>query len=433
MVTTRSRDLKRASLPSPAANIRKRFNSEESENSIVVEIPPRSLVDPDKEGQSDEINTQSANDIDENDEAPEVISSKDAAQQARGLPNRSLPPRGNKRRKIALDLSNGESPSTELPGASGSRIENLNSEVSESTGKDLKGSDLVALQTQPSTAENVLIPREDSTALESTIQADKLSSAETNQTSIKRASSSEDLVANKAEETETGALLHNGASDVVDSGPSSPEKAVEPHQQTTSEVRLLADESNQQETSKEGAHSAGKPELDQLAKSTLIVPTSPSEQAISKPQPQEIIEESASQSLKATPPPLVAAEGKETTETKAQLLATTANLDVQMFETPKSPTSSVITPVWQTRTPTHDSTPVLARNVTAFTSTTASNPLHPHARTSLSLRHRPALFSKSKPKPSSSIQQYRNRLLNRHARTANWGPAGFQSSKFVGA
>ncbi|OAL34673.1 hypothetical protein AYO20_06090 [Fonsecaea nubica] len=43
--------------------------------------------------------------------------------------------------------------------------------------------------------------------------------------------------------------------------------------------------------------------------------------------------------------------------------------------------------------------------------------------------HAPQVLSRPRP---SSLQQYRTQLLDRHPRSANWGPPGFRKSKFVG-
>ncbi|KIW77927.1 hypothetical protein Z517_07760 [Fonsecaea pedrosoi CBS 271.37] len=61
----------------------------------------------------------------------------------------------------------------------------------------------------------------------------------------------------------------------------------------------------------------------------------------------------------------------------------------------------------------------------------------PNVKTPMSRNRSPSRSSlhapqvSSRPRPSS-LQQYRTRLLDRHPRSANWGPPGFRKSKFVG-
>ncbi len=433
MVTTRSQDRVEESSPAPV-NKRRRFSSEGPNDNITVEIPVREIHDVKAQVPPAEVLIEDESD---EDAAPEVISSRDAAQQARALPNRAIRHAGNKRRKVTMepaDIATSTAPesiltviqpneqiadaseSVDQDSAQGAAAITLNEAAAEGapqiTGGESTASEVTTPQNEPTPSATketeisvqISIPKSDTLSLDDQeiapaevpariaeeVHGDEAPALQQNPepsidlaiTEAKAATStdlhlnvSEEVPPDVMEEVEVNIPLHE------------PLPLAEPNNPAPGVTTMQTNLETAQQTTVD-------PSMSQSAETDTMLPSSPAEQAATQEQ-----------TFATTPPP-----------------------EDQVLHTPQPITSGLVTPIWQTRT--HDTPVGSASFPAAARKTENTNTLPSRPRPKLSL-HRAALVT-SKPKPTS-LQQYRDRLLNRHQRTTTWGPPGFRKTKFVGA
>ncbi|EXJ64498.1 hypothetical protein A1O7_00834 [Cladophialophora yegresii CBS 114405] len=415
MVTTRLGSRIGASSPE-ADNKRKRFRSVDADDPIVVEVPLReSKADNEREISGGVVPNH---DSDE-DAAPEVVSSKAAARQARELPNRSLQGTGNKRRKTAERHLLVEKPDL------------TPSVLGESKSEDATISDAASLQLDDMPPQNeasmtgILQPlNEEIGPSKSIILETEISDIDVPQIP---GEGTGDLAALDAQKPATAQSLPNIAKNAV--GDEAPIPAPEPAAEVimahvTNEPEDPVDVVPQMRSLEEAA---SRPGDEGLADTQMKEPHWAVEADRSSPgdSTTQLNVEAQQQSSEDNALPQSAEPNSTLSMPEADMQATrtTLTLEEQISGTPRSNTSSVITPVWRTRA--YDETSLTAVQSPSLAPAVKATRAH----SNILSRHQHLISKKSK---LTSLQQYRDQLLNRHSRTTNWGPPGFRKTKFVG-
>ncbi|KIW73037.1 hypothetical protein PV04_01189 [Phialophora macrospora] len=420
MGTTGSRDHIEAASSEPL-NKRRRFSSTEADDHV-VEVPQepdavKELLDTAGGGVSD-------NESDD-DAAPEVLSSKDAARQARGLPNRSLRHPSNKRRRTAE-----EHLPIERTGLPPSVLGESKAEDASVAGAESLQLDAIPLQNQASTTGILQQPDEDPEPLNPINAQNEVSNVGASQISDEAPG---DVPVMRAQKPENAQDLPDTAKDA--GGYEAPSPTPEPS--SGFRMTLVSNEPEEpmdsapQTGSLEGTHryttdevQADKPrkEPQPAVEPGPSPPGNSTAQLNVEAQQQTPIDTIVSQTAEPSPTPSM--PEADSALTRVQKASTTSTAEDQIPGTPQTSTSSVITPVWRTRT--HDDTPLAALQSPSLIPAVKAA----RARSSIRPRHQDLVSAKTKP---TSLQQYRDQLLNRHQRTADWGPPGFRKTKFVGA
>jgi hypothetical protein len=422
MVTTRSQD--RAKVYSPVSlNKRKRFDSEDAEDSIVVEVPRRETEDATRHVRHGE--SEQANQIkhsEDEDDAPEVFSTKMTAQQARVLPNRSIRPRTQKRAKGA-DYA----PGSEQSAANGLPPKSLpaKDQISEPIEPQEQGNGTIS---DVNTVEYPPAKPEPSPPDQEKVSASSSSSTfrPIPDVSLKDEipdSEDEDRApgVTRASELPTGAqppMVMNSSKD-VNPAPTSrqPEAASSMDLQRpatekiSSPMRLESHCASLTEfpppAMKEHDLSL---EFDGSSRIEALV------SAVEAPPASETIDFGSTYSS--------AAEESAVSITQVQQDRTTTTTEVNSLP-PTTPTSGIVTPVWRSRE--EDGT---AQHSPVGVGAAGYGPV----RFDQPRRMRaPQQGIVSKTPKQTSLQQYRAQLLGRHPRTTNWGSPGSRKIKFVGA
>ncbi|KAJ9608881.1 hypothetical protein H2200_006652 [Cladophialophora chaetospira] len=422
MVTTRSQDRIDASSPAPI-NKRRRFSSEEHNGSIVVEVPLREAEDIKNHATSIEIES-------DDDAPPEVISSKDTAQQVRTLPNRSLGSTGNKRRKVTKEIfEDGVLRSTD-PASDASQAKEQNSADSNAIEQTTPSSiqppapsvetpvdTLLVTQREPAAAETEILQIEDSKSTASGAPAEliDLTGDVPAQTDLKSSpAESQEEIASEGNQDNTPAT--EGAAAVTTAPTISNADAA-----ASTHLHLdLAAESPPNATEDLDMSTPPQDTLPLVEQHTTVPATVGELSNTETPQlvsPDIPMSQPIEIDLTSISPPV------ETNAPGEQIEPATTPSKDPVPETPQSTTSGIITPVWQTRTDDMVTS-------SADTKPKRVDPSRSRPRQKLNFHHQQ--MPDSKPKPAS-LQQYRDRLLNRHPRTATWGPPGFRNTRFVGA
>jgi hypothetical protein len=416
MGTTGSRDRLEATSPKPV-NKRRRFSSAEADDHF-VEVP---VQEPDAVKEQDTSGRGVSDDESDNDAAPEVLSSKDAARQARGLPNRSLRYSSNKRRRTADEhLPVGET-GLPLSGLGESKAEDATV-----TGEEYLWPDKMPLQNEASMTGTRQQPEEDPKPPGSINPQ--------NDASQILDGGPGDVPVMRAQKPETNQDLPDMAKDA--GGDKAPTPKPEPASGST--IALVPNEPEEpadsapQLRSPEGAY---RDATDEVQANTPMKEPQPAVESGPSPlsnstaqlnvetQKQTPIDTTIT-SQAAEPSPIPSIPEADSAPTRMQEVGKTSTTEDQIPGTPQTSTSSVITPVWRTRT--HDGTPLTALQSPSLVPAVKAT----RARSNIRLRHQDPVSPKSK---TTSLQRYRDQLLNRHQRTANWGPPGFRKTKFVGA
>jgi hypothetical protein len=421
MGTTGSRDHLEATSPEPV-NKRRRFSSAEADDHIVEEPVQESEAVKEQDTSGGGVSDNES----DNDAAPEVLSSKDAARQARGLPNRSLRYSSNKRRRTADEhLPVGR---TELaPSVLGeSKAEDATVAGEESLQPDemplQNGASMTGIQQQP---------EEDPKPPGSINSQNEVSNVEASRISD---GGPEDVPVMRAQKPETNQDLPDMAKDA--GGDKAPTPTPEPASGSTialvpNELEEPADSAPQPRSPK-GAYRDTTDEVQanapmkepQPAVEPGPSPLSNSTAQLNVETQQQTPIDTTITSQAAEPSPIQSITEADSAPTRMQEVGKTSTAEDRIPGTPQTSTSSVITPVWRTRT--HGDTPLTALQSPSLVPAVKAT----RARSNIRLRHQDPVSPKSK---TTSLQRYRDQLLNRHQRTANWGPPGFRKTKFVGA
>ncbi|OCT53982.1 hypothetical protein CLCR_10304 [Cladophialophora carrionii] len=416
MVTTRLGSRIDASSPQ-SVNKRRRFSSVEADDHIVVEVPvhePKAVKEREISGE-----VVPGHESDE-DAAPEVLSSRDAARQARELPNRSLRHASNKRRRAAEEhLPVGK------PGLTPSVPGESKPENAPMSGAASLQPDEVLPQNEASMT-RILQPLAEEIRPLSTINS------ENGVSNVDAARIPVEVTENTAvlddQKSETAQFLPNMAKNGGgDEAPTpAPELAAEgktalvtnepgdtldsvPQMRSLGDVTPRAGDEVLEKTPMNEPQSAIEPDRSLPGDSTTQLRV----EALLQNSKDKAVSQPAGHNPTLSMP-----------EADMQTIGTTSTQEDQISGTPRSSTSSVITPVWRTRA--YDETPLTAVQSPSLAPAVKAT----HARSNT--LPRPQDLISRRPK-TTSLQRYRDRLLNRHQRTTNWGPPGFRKTKFVGA
>ncbi|KAI1607981.1 hypothetical protein EDD37DRAFT_644209 [Exophiala viscosa] len=358
------------------ANKRKRFTSEELEDSTLdtFETPaehPQSRPEQIEEEHDD-------------DDAPEVVSSKSAAAQIRGLRSRGLSTPGNKRRKTAKNQKSAEP----VPVSDTIEVVSTPATPAKKPDQDEEQETDDTIVNDQSEAEVPSVQTEDE-SIPQTITVSETIIVET-----------ASLKPDEEDQTQSPAPVVDDASETIDE---------------TAPTTVLPTATEEPEAEPSTDHA------------TLDDPTIPEETSAAA-QPESVSEESAPNDLASSTVREHISASPTIPETQDAFLNHTSSQ--LTTSTPKSTAKRAPEPQPQSRhrPNSRSSLPNRPTKLSKPSKPSSSN-LSPQERVALLRGHRPG----QKPKATSSLEAYRNRILDRHPRTSAWGAPGQRKVKFLGA
>ncbi|KIW49732.1 hypothetical protein PV05_11382 [Exophiala xenobiotica] len=364
------------------ANKRKRFASDEPEDSILetfktpAEYPRTHNEIP------------STEDEDDDDDAPEVLSSKATPQKARGAPTRAGRGSGRKRRKAATDVANDASIILESDTVDVARTQpTLDEALAEAEAEVNEGvaSDATAVGDQV-----------DATHIPTTTTNPPLE--ETN------AATSHEAASASADTSAAVDSVDDPQSTSLEDRPEALEDTI-----TVKSVPEAADMDCQRKTAADADKLESTETPDEHLSSTPDSATVPGPEAEAEPERETKV-----------PAPSSTITLQEPSDSAPLPEPSATNPTTTSLSSEHIPTSAIRTTAQKPQSQSHSN---LNKAKSAKTS-------------SISTRQQPAsaLLHEHLPKPKpTSLHDFRSRLLNRHPRTTNFGPPGHKRVKFVGA